>query len=136
MKLFKFRKRSDSGPSRFQTRSRDLSRTEFLRRLNKRPDVGSNGMPKLALGSAYVIRRLNAYRPSPVSKSVLVPRTQTTGRPLGIPLFQESSRDICGERLQRRGVLFAYGIAGKGLRKSPGQGGAYRPSEGSCERRF
>lgn len=41
------------------------------------------------------------------------------------------TRTICSLRRYRRATLFALGIAGRGQRKSPGQGGTYRRTEDS-----
>lgn len=56
--------------------------------------------------------------------------------PKMVDIPRMENRDRCQERQERRQVLFATRIAGPGLRKSPGKGGSYRPSEGPCERRF
>lgn len=46
-------------------------------------------------------------------------------------------RTVCKKRDERREQLFAMGIAGSGRRRSPGQGGSYKRTEGSqisCKR--
>lgn len=40
-------------------------------------------------------------------------------------------RTVCQRRSERRESLFAMGIAGSGRRRSPGQGGSYKRTEGS-----
>lgn len=62
-----------------------------------------------------------------------VQRTEKYGvRSLEDPLREvPGTRTICQKRSERRALLFKMGIAGKGKRKSPGQGGTYKRNEES-----
>lgn len=48
-----------------------------------------------------------------------------------VPKKLRGENDLCKRREERREVLFAVGTAGRGRRRSPGQGGSYRRTEDS-----
>lgn len=59
----------------------------------------------------------NLEQPRRVGSRIVIPQ---------IPRQIPGTKSVCQRRFERRTVLFARNIAGKGLRRSPGQGGTYR----------
>lgn len=55
-----------------------------------------------------------------------------------IPVYQPDHKTVCQKRHERKAVLFARGIAGKGRRRSPGKDHTYKhtsDSNVSCRRK-
>lgn len=141
MKFRKFLKKFRTPSIKIPKSSRERSsKSLYLRRPKNKIDVVQDVSKKdrvqavRAILLGKVLR--HARKNGSLSKSILVPRVKAVRPNLDVLAALGGDTDHCRQRLERRAVLFAVRVAGPGLRRSPGQGGSYRPSEGPCERRI
>lgn len=126
---------------RTETTTSDLLRTKLIPNLialktildQRRPDASTverlGRMLQLPSRAIKVYPRLNKRPVQAINK----PRV---GIYAGLKVISDQKqtkgyRTVCQRRSERRESLFAMGIAGPGRRRSPGQGGSYKRSEGS-----
>lgn len=118
----------------------DLTKSIYLRRTKKTGrytvEFFQKNRPAILQTAVFRKEGKNAARKLQTRSTPLLPSDGDSGYNPFLLNPGASRNSVCDQRLQRREVLFATGIAGVNKRLSPGQGGSYKPSQGPCDRRI
>lgn len=141
MKSYFKRKNQDRPRQQIKNPRVDSTKSIYLRRTKNSLSAVqffTKNMPSILKTAIFRQEGKNAQRKRSMDKSAQAGDIPTGGANYNPFLLnpEVQPRDVCVQRLVRRQVLFAQNVAGKNLKKSPGQGGHYAPSQGPCERRI
>lgn len=119
-----------SAPPRGALRPSETGKKPSTSRTNsttRQPSYSQPGKALRVIRRAFPIQEVKWKNPAKPSQTfnLFQPNSKTGKR----QILRQTEKTPCEARKDRRKVLFAYSIAGKNLRKSPGQGGTYKRTE-------